>query len=126
MKLFRQRHITGWRRHQPVFGKPDFVFQKEKLAIFVDGCFWHSCPIHGHKPGSNRAYWLPKLRRNHERDIVVKRALSKAGWTVLRLWEHDLVDESRVAHRIAKALDQALSRDRWPIMERCSSFALPQ
>ena len=111
-KLFRLHQISGWRRYQPVFGKPDFVFQKERLAVFVDGCFWHGCPKHGRKPISNRAYWLPKLRRNQARDKNVKRTLSKAGWTVLRLWEHDLTDGSRVAHRIDKALNQNLTRLR--------------
>ncbi|MDB6123163.1 MAG: mismatch repair protein Vsr [Pedosphaera sp.] len=110
ISLFRSHGITGWRRHQTVLGKPDFVFRREKLAIFVDGCFWHGCPQHGRKPSTNRSYWLPKLRRNQKRDAEVKRALSKAGWIVVRLWEHDLADESRVVHLITKALNQTVSR----------------
>jgi len=112
--IFRANGISGWRRYQPLIGKPDFVFLQQRLAVFVDGCFWHGCPKHGRKPGSNRAYWLPKLRRNHERDKVVKNALSKTGWIVLRVWEHDLASESRVAQRITKALDQALTRLQSP------------
>ena len=50
MKLFRRHGITGWRRNQPVFGKPDFIFHKKRVALFVDGCFWHDCPRHGHRP----------------------------------------------------------------------------
>ena len=109
-KLLRRHSITGWRRHQPVFGKPDFVFRRKKVAVFVDGCFWHGCPKHGRRPGTNRAYWLPKLERNRNRDKAVKHELSKAGWIVLRIWEHDLAAHNRVAKRIAKVLNQSLPR----------------
>jgi DNA mismatch endonuclease (patch repair protein) len=102
--ILRAAGITGWRRHQRILGRPDFVFRKARLAVFVDGCFWHGCPKHGRKPGSNRAYWLPKLRRNRERDDEVKRSLSSAGWAVIRLWEHDLTNPQRCAARIARAI----------------------
>ena len=102
--ILRAAGITGWRRHQAVPGHPDFIFRRERLAVFVDGCFWHGCPKHGRKPGSNRAYWLPKLRRNRERDSAVKRSLCSAGWTVIRLWEHDLAIPQRCAARIARML----------------------
>ena len=72
--ILRASGITGWRRHQALPGRPDFAFRRERLAIFVDGCFWHGCPKHGRKPTSNRTYWLPKLRRNRERDAAAKRA----------------------------------------------------
>jgi DNA mismatch endonuclease (patch repair protein) len=108
--IFRVAKITGWRRYQSVAGKPDFVFWRERLAVFVDGCFWHGCPKHGRKPGSNRAYWLPKLRRNRKRDLAVTRNLSKNGWAVLRVWEHDLSNPPRLALRISIALDRALTR----------------
>jgi DNA mismatch endonuclease (patch repair protein) len=88
--ILRASGITGWRRRHPIRGHPDFVFRRVRLAIFVDGCFWHGCPKHGRNPGSNRSYWLPKLRRNRQRDAAVSRALKKEGWTVIRLWEHDL------------------------------------
>src|SRR5438132_256916 len=78
--ILRVSRIAGWRRHQPLPGRPDFAFRQERLAIFVDGCFWHGCPEHGRKPTSNQSYWLPKLRRNRERDAAAKRALVKAGW----------------------------------------------
>lgn len=110
VSILRTADITGWRRKQRVYGKPDFVFRKQRLAVFVDGCFWHGCPKHGRKPDTNRAYWLPKLRRNKKRDKAVKRILSKAGWTVLRLWEHELDNGPRTAHRIAEAFDQAIVR----------------
>jgi DNA mismatch endonuclease (patch repair protein) len=102
--ILRAAGITGWRRHQPVPGHPDFIFRRERLTVFVDGCFWHGCPKHGRKPGSNRAYWLPKLRRNQRRDRAVTRALSKAGWHVIRLWEHDLAHPVPATKRISRVL----------------------
>ena len=86
-KLFRIQQITGWRRKQNILGKPDFIFRKAKLAVFVDGCFWHGCPKHGTKPKSNRTYWLPKLERNRKRDLSVTRALRRKGWHVVRIWD---------------------------------------
>jgi DNA mismatch endonuclease (patch repair protein) len=77
--------------------RPDIVFTRRKVAVFVDGCFWHVCPAHGREPTSNEWYWTPKLRRNVERDRVADAALTKAGWTVVRVWEHlDVADASRV------------------------------
>jgi len=86
-KLFRQNKITGWRRHQKIFGKPDFVFPKLKLAVFVDGCFWHGCPRHATKPKSNRSFWHKKLSTNKKRDVLVNQQLRKLGWRVIRIWE---------------------------------------
>jgi DNA mismatch endonuclease (patch repair protein) len=82
--------ITGWRRRQPLFGKPDFVFRKQKVAVFVDGCFWHGCPKHGTRPKSNAAFWNDKIHRNINRDRLVNATLRAAGWRVLRIWEHEL------------------------------------
>jgi len=69
--------------------RPDIVFTARRVAVFVDGCFWHCCPDHGSQPAANTWYWEPKLRRNVERDRVADAALARAGWTVLRLWEHE-------------------------------------
>ena len=84
----------------------DFVFRRERVAVFVDGCFWHGCPRHGTMPAGNRAFWQAKLARNAERDRAVTRALRKAGWKVLRIWEHDLAAKHwpRTARRVARAL----------------------
>ncbi|MGD0701294.1 MAG: very short patch repair endonuclease [Trebonia sp.] len=68
--------------------RPDIAFTRRKVAVFVDGCFWHACPDHGSKPKSNEWYWSPKLARNVERDRAADDALLQAGWTVIRLWEH--------------------------------------
>lgn len=108
--IFRAAEIKGWRRHASLPGRPDFVFPRYRLAVFVDGCFWHGCPKHGRNPSSNRHYWLPKLQRNRERDNQVKRTLTKQGWIVLRLWEHDLTHPSRAVARVSLALNRALTR----------------
>ena len=74
--------------------RPDIAFTARKVAVFVDGCFWHACPEHGSKPRANEWYWGPKLIRNVERDRVTDAALILAGWTVIRLWEHVPLDEA--------------------------------
>ena len=91
---------SGWRRQladrgkgakaEPFRVRPDFVFRARRLVIFVDGCFWHGCPRHGTKPKGNAAFWRAKFRRNRERDRRDTRNLRRAGWQVLRLWEHEL------------------------------------
>jgi DNA mismatch endonuclease (patch repair protein) len=105
-KLFRRNKIIGWRRNRKVFGKPDFVFPKLKLALFVDGCFWHGCPKHGTQPKGNRTFWKNKFARNKARDVLVTRTLRRAGWRVLRLWEHELAkkNEARLLRRIQRVL----------------------
>ena len=78
--------------YQPknVYGKPDFIHKKEKIAVFVDGCFWHGCPKHFRMPKSNRKFWSEKIRKNAERDKIVTKNLRKDGWKVLRVWEHNI------------------------------------
>jgi DNA mismatch endonuclease (patch repair protein) len=90
IKVFRALGITGWRRRQPVFGKPDFVFQRKRLAVFVDGCFWHCCPKHGTKPKNNAGFWKRKLTANTTRDRLVSRTLRREGWLVVRIWECEI------------------------------------
>lgn len=106
VNLFRRHQITGWQRNQKVFGKPDFIFPKLKLAVFVDGCFWHGCPKHATKPKNNRAFWKKKLARNKARDRIVNRTLRQRGWAVLRIWQHELTrkNESRLLRRIQLVL----------------------
>ena len=104
--LMREYGITGWRRNARVFGKPDFVFRVVKLAVFVDGCFWHSCPKHATMPANNWEFWNAKLSRNAQRDRAVSRALRASGWRVLRVWECALVRRRsvRTVARIVRAL----------------------
>jgi len=77
--LFKKNGIKGWRRKYPAFGKPDFVFTKAKLAVFVDGCFWHACPKHCRMPGTNKEYWTKKIGRNKERDKLTAKELRRKG-----------------------------------------------
>jgi DNA mismatch endonuclease (patch repair protein) len=105
IQILRKFHISGWRRNQAVLGKPDFVFPKQKIALFVDGCFWHACPLHGTMPKNNRAFWEEKLQANRERDKRVTRQLRKMGWKVVRVWEHELKVPARVGARVKKTLN---------------------
>jgi DNA mismatch endonuclease (patch repair protein) len=100
ISFFRANGISGWRRNQKLLGKPDFVFRQNRLAVFVDGCFWHGCPKHFRKPSNNRKYWREKILRNQERDRLVTKVLSKTGWRVLRIWEHELKNEKRLVSRV--------------------------
>jgi len=88
--LLRKNRISGWRRNQLVFGKPDFVFRRECLVVFVDGCFWHGCSQCYTRPKSNQKFWDDKFFRNRQRDNQVSRKLRKKGWRVVRIWEHNL------------------------------------
>ena len=91
--------------------RPDFVFPKLRLAVFVDGCFWHCCPMHATKPRHNATFWRRKLATNKARDRLVTRTLRSANWRVLRLWEHELARkrEARLLRRIRRALARACS-----------------
>ena len=97
--LRRELHRRGlrFRKHvQPVQGlrcKPDILFTRARVAVFVDGCFWHRCPQHASDPVANGAWWAEKLQRNVARDRRNDAALRAAGWNVIRLWEHQAVDE---------------------------------
>jgi DNA mismatch endonuclease (patch repair protein) len=111
-KLFRVHGFTGWRRQRPLPGRPDFVFSGRRLAVFVDGCFWHGCPRHGTMPKGNRSFWRAKIARNRERDREVGAELRRLGWKVLRVWEHELTrrNERRLVARLARALVSAGGR----------------
>src|SRR5690242_4221972 len=106
VKLFRGQGITGWRRSQKIFGRPDFVFPKLKLAVFVDGCFWHGCPKHGTQPATRHAFWENKFARNKQRDRLVNRTLRQRGWIILRIWQHELTrrNEPRLLLRLLRVL----------------------
>jgi DNA mismatch endonuclease (patch repair protein) len=82
--------------------RPDIIFPARRVAVYVDGCFWHCCPLHGTSPRTNSAYWGPKLAANVLRDRRADRALEAHGWQVIRVWEHD--DPDDVARSIAEAV----------------------
>lgn len=102
--IFRAHGIAGWRRHQPLPGKPDFLFRRERLAVFVDGCFWHGCRGHCRMPKTSLEYWNPKIARNKRRDQEVKTLLRRQGWRVYRIWEHALKSPRQVAAQLRALL----------------------
>jgi DNA mismatch endonuclease, patch repair protein len=96
-RLLRSSGISGWRRHYRIAGKPDFAFPRSRLAVFVDGCFWHGCKRCYAAPKNNRRFWAAKLAYNFGRDRLVTRTLRRKGWTVIRLWEHELMMRPKTA-----------------------------
>jgi len=102
--LLRAGSINGWRRHLPLPGKPDFCFLKQKVAVFVDGCFWHGCPRCYRRPKSNVDFWDGKVTANLARDRRVNQELRNKGFVVLRIFEHQLKSPAKVIARIRKAL----------------------
>ena len=104
--FFRRHRIVGWRRQAHVFGSPDFVFMKPRVAVFVDGCFWHGCPKHATQPMTNREFWIAKLERNKARDRLVTRQLKACGWRVLRIWQHELTRNSE--HRLLQRINRVI------------------
>ncbi len=86
--------LRGWRVHpKDVPGKPDIIFRKKKVAVFIDGCFWHGCPVCNRSPKSGNVYWENKISRNMARDIKYNELLNGDGWSVIRLWEHEVTKD---------------------------------
>lgn len=90
LELFKRNGIVGWRRHYPVRGRPDFIFPEKKLAIFVDGCFWHGHDCRNTRPETNKEYWRLKRSGNMDRDQKITALFEGRGWKVLRIWECEL------------------------------------
>jgi DNA mismatch endonuclease (patch repair protein) len=88
------RYRVDFQASSAVRSRADIVFTKQRVAVFIDGCFWHGCPMHATYPRANSDYWLPKLARNKERDTEVSGILRELGWTVLRFWEHEEPEEA--------------------------------
>lgn len=103
VRLLREYGLPGWRRHHPISGTPDFCWPRQKVALFVDGCFWHGCPRCYKTPKSNIWYWKAKVARNRERDHRIDLLLRRGGWRVVRIWECRLQDK-RTANRLQKAI----------------------
>jgi DNA mismatch endonuclease (patch repair protein) len=100
--LLRKHHISGWRRHLPLVGRPDFTFRRERVTVFIDGCFWHCCPKCGNMPANNAAFWKKKLEGNKMRDRRVNRILRADGWRIVRIWEHELGNNSAVISKLLR------------------------
>lgn len=112
IRLRSALHRRGWRFRVDYRLKldggsvrPDVVFRRERVAVYVDGCFWHSCPHHGTKPRANASFWAEKLSANAARDRRATGLLKSAGWQVVRLWEHVPTDEA--VRRVERALRSA-------------------
>jgi DNA mismatch endonuclease (patch repair protein) len=118
MRVRRELHARGMRYRVAARPVPklrstaDIVFRPVRVAVFIDGCFWHSCPDHGTRPTANGAYWSNKLQRNRERDAQTDELLSEAGWLVIRVWEHE--NAPAAASRIVSVV-----RDRRAALARC-------
>jgi len=92
-KLLWSAGIRGYRIHYNLTGKPDIVFIKKKIAIFIDGCFWHKCPVCFQEPETRKEFWMKKIQSNIDRDKKVDKQLKNDGWTVIRIWEHEIKKE---------------------------------
>ncbi len=104
---FVRNGIKGWRlNYKKLPGTPDFYFENKKLAIFVDGCFWHGCPKCGHIPKTRSAFWEAKINRTIERDRKKSNDLKKLGIRSIRFWEHELKDIDQVVYKIKRTLDK--------------------
>lgn len=130
--LFREYGITGWRRNYHLFGKPDFVFPAMRVAIFVDGEFWHGHPTRGQIPKSNREFWVQKIERNKARDQLVNKTLKGKGWIVVRIWQHQLktYEWRRKLLRGFRSAEQAVQsvpskEDLMPCMTKNEQFDPP-
>lgn len=97
IKFFKENNITGWKRNYPVKGHPDFVFLDKKIAVFVDGCFWHGHDCRNTRPSDNAEYWQKKRERNIKHDKEVTAMFENRGWTVIRIWECELKNKNRSA-----------------------------
>lgn len=99
IKFFKENKITGWKRNYPVKGHPDFVFLDKKIAVFVDGCFWHGHDCRNTRPSDNAEYWQRKRERNIKHDKEVTAMFENRGWTVIRIWECELKKKNEAALR---------------------------
>lgn len=95
IQLFKENNIVGWKRNYPVKGHPDFVFLDKKIAVFVDGCFWHGHDCRNTRPSDNADYWTKKRERNMKHDKEVTELFEQRGWIVIRIWECELKKKNR-------------------------------
>lgn len=95
ISIFKELNISGWRRTYPLVGKPDFVFPKKRIVVFVDGCFWHGHDCRNVTPSENSEYWSAKRVYNKQHDSTVTETLEQKKWTVIRIWECELKKKNR-------------------------------
>jgi DNA mismatch endonuclease (patch repair protein) len=99
--------LNGWKKNpETITGKPDVVFPCQQIAVFIDGCFWHGCPQCQRKlPVTNREYWEKKIKRNVALAQIHNEQLEQDGWTVIRIWEHEMANTAKIRERIRKAVE---------------------
>lgn len=110
IEIFRSQDIIGWRRNYPVKGHPDFVFPKQKIAVFVDGCFWHGHDCRNTRPKNNKDFWSAKRKRNITNDRSVTKKFKKRGWTVFRIWECELKNKN--LQKLLRRFDKIMIKKR--------------
>ncbi|MGA2875821.1 MAG: very short patch repair endonuclease [Nitrososphaerales archaeon] len=111
-RRLRSAGLKGYRIHYDLPGRPDVVFTKQRLAVFVDGCFWHMCPADFRVPATRTYFWTQKIRKNVSRDRRVDLALAERGWKVIRVWEHEIAENPDVVvTAIAEALESTETPD---------------
>ncbi len=107
-KVLSAAGIRGHRIHFNLLGKPDIVFTKKKIAIFIDGCFWHKCPICFQEPETRKEFWMKKIQSNIDRDKKVNKQLKDDGWKVMRFWEHDVrKNPDKVVKKISAMIEKS-------------------
>ena len=110
-KMLYAQGIRGYRIYCNLPGKPDIVFLKKKIAIFIDGCFWHKCPVCFQEPDTRKEFWMKKIQSNIERDKKVNELLQNDGWKVIRLWEHDVRKKPvEIVIKISEILEKSKNR----------------
>ena len=95
IQIFKELGIKGWRRTYPLIGKPDFVFPRKRIIVFVDGCFWHGHDCRNVTPSANADFWNAKRLYNKEHDFLITETLQQKNWTVIRIWECELKKKNR-------------------------------
>ena len=106
IQIFKELKISGWRRTHPLIGKPDFVFPKKRVAVFVDGCFWHGHDCRNVTPKDNSDFWSKKRAYNKSHDEEITKLLAEKGWKVVRIWECELKNKNRA--KLVKKIEEIL------------------
>ncbi len=122
LRLLRNAGVVGWRRGLLLPGRPDLVFRKQRVTVFPDGCFWHGCPRCYTPPKSNADYWRPKVSGNAARDKKITAVLRRAGWRVVRIWQHEIRQSpSRALRKVTIALGSCANNRGKPSQSKHSS-----
>lgn len=108
IQLFKSHYIKGWRRNYRLIGKPDFVFPKDRIVVFVDGCFWHGHNCRNTKPEDNKEYWINKINNNKQRDKLVTKQLTLKNWTVIRIWECEIKSTALTINKIQQHITRTV------------------